>query len=396
MNVILTHDLHGIISMMDGKCYTTGNTWYQSWNKYFSSFEDVAVLARMTQVQQPPSSCRRLDGKRVSILALKEFGAGNFSLRNIFTNIRVIRKAVAGNEALIIRAGLIGNLAFLLKPWRKPFALEVVSDPHDVFSADAFHHPLRPLIKFIYVLLLKIQCKTASSVLYVTESSLQKTYPASASAYTVGCSDVELTDECYITDDEISIPKKEKISIICVGNFYQIYKGQDDLIKAVAICRKNGFDIKLILAGSGKYLSYLQKLAEDLMIADHVEFPGPLAPGEEVRNWIDKSDIFVLPSRCEGLPRALLEAMARGKVCIGTEVGGIPELLHENCLVHPNNPQMLSIKIEEIVKNYKKMSEMALMNLYISKKYRIDLLTIKRNEFYKDIAIKTHKWVKGF
>ncbi len=391
MNVILTHDLHGIY--LDRKCYTIGNTWYQSWNKYFLSFENISVLARIAPTQQLPScSCRRLDGERVSILALKEFGAANFSLNNIFSNLKTIRKAVAGGEALVIRNGLIGNLAFLLKPWRKPFALEVVADPNDIFSTEAFHHPLRPFFKFISVLMLKIKCKTASSVLYVTESTLQKRYPASASAYTVGCSDVELTNDCYIDDIEISIKRKKVVTIICVGNFYQLYKGQDDLIKSVAICKKKGLDIKLILAGTGKYLSYLQKLAAELMIEEHVEFTGPLSPGKEVRDWIDKSDIFVLPSRCEGLPRALLEAMARGKVCIGTRVGGIPELLPNYFIVEPNDPEALASKIAEVFFNYKLFQEWSIANLATSKKYKKDVLDERRKMFFSSIITANTEW----
>lgn len=72
-----------------------------------------------------------------------------------------------------------------------------------------------------------------------------------------------------------------------------------------------------------------------LGVADRVTFVGTVPAGAAVRAHLDAADLVVVPSRTEGLPRALIEAMARGLPAVGTTVGGIPELLADVDLVPP-------------------------------------------------------------
>lgn len=93
-------------------------------------------------------------------------------------------------------------------------------------------------------------------------------------------------------------------------------------------------ELELRFIGDGGYRSTLTKMASDQGIADRVKFLGWLAAGPAVRAELDRADLFVLPSRTEGLPRALVEAMARGLPCIGSTAGGIPELLRRSTWFH--------------------------------------------------------------
>lgn len=384
--MLLTHDLHGIYYSEDGHYYTTGNTWYESWKKYLISFENIMVMLRVRRESHIPQDVRPLDGDRVTIVGLREFGGSSVSPLSFMQNLVKIRRSVVNADILIIRAGLVGNLAYLLMPRNKPFALEVVGDPYDVFSKWAFQHPLRPIIRVIYVALLKRQCKSSAAISYVTETTLQKRYPPNPSAYIISCSNVELNADDYVVEaPKLSFCSRTKTTkIICVGNFYQRYKGQDDLIKAVALSKRKGFKIKLVLVGSGKHLGYLEALAQQEGIADDIEFPGALTSCE-IRKRLDDSDIFVLASRTEGLPRALIEAMARGKPCISTKVGGIPELLPDSCLVAANHPDLLAEKIHEMINNSEYSNEMAKRNLEKAKQYRSELLSIRRDQLYSAI-----------
>ena len=65
--------------------------------------------------------------------------------------------------------------------------------------------------------------------------------------------------------------------------------------------------------------------------------------GHGVTEQLDAADVFVLPSRQEGLPRAMIEAMARSLPCVGSDVGGISELIPD-WVVPPNDPQALALK----------------------------------------------------
>src|SRR5690606_42058407 len=96
--------------------------------------------------------------------------------------------------------------------------------------------------------------------------------------------------------------------------------------RALARLRQIGLDgFRYEIVGGGDQ-SYLRKIARKYGVADPVDFLGRITR-KEVFQWLDKIDLYIQPSKTEGLPRALIEAMSRGLPCLGTRVGGIPELL---------------------------------------------------------------------
>jgi glycosyltransferase involved in cell wall biosynthesis len=111
-------------------------------------------------------------------------------------------------------------------------------------------------------------------------------------------------------------------------------KGQDVLIRAAPLVLKQFPDTLFLIVGGyfPENLSYYQgmrQLVEELDVKNEVRF---LEPVEEVEELICSSDIVVNMSReREGLGRSLLEAMALGKPVVATGVGGIPELVDEDC-----------------------------------------------------------------
>jgi glycosyltransferase involved in cell wall biosynthesis len=84
---------------------------------------------------------------------------------------------------------------------------------------------------------------------------------------------------------------------------------------------------RMTLAGNGE-LDRARRLVEELGIDGSVQVPGWLDPGQ-VGELLADADVFVLPSRNEGQPMALLEAMAHGLCVVATDVGGIPELVED-------------------------------------------------------------------
>jgi glycosyltransferase involved in cell wall biosynthesis len=101
-------------------------------------------------------------------------------------------------------------------------------------------------------------------------------------------------------------------------------KGYDHLIHAMPIVQAAFPGVKLLILGEGDEEKNLKKLADSLELTEKIIFMG-LRP--DVGPLLSCSEVFVLPSRWEGLPNALLEAMAAGKPVVATEVGGIPELV---------------------------------------------------------------------
>src|SRR3989338_7621162 len=117
--------------------------------------------------------------------------------------------------------------------------------------------------------------------------------------------------------------KKEKIIITTSRLVHK--NGIDTLIRAAAelkaLTSNSKFTIQIL--GGGPEEENLKKLAIDLKIQDQVEFLGHVDP-ERIPDYLAKADIFVRPSRSEGLGSSFLEPMAAGLPIIGTPVRRIP------------------------------------------------------------------------
>lgn len=117
--------------------------------------------------------------------------------------------------------------------------------------------------------------------------------------------------------------------------------GIDDLISSLPLMDKN---YRLLLAGSGPLRERLENLAARQGISDRVEFLGDVAH-DEIGRYFKMADVFIRPSRSEGLGTAFLEAMAAGLPVIGTPVGGIPDFLEDKktgLFCRPNAPESIA------------------------------------------------------
>ena len=112
-----------------------------------------------------------------------------------------------------------------------------------------------------------------------------------------------------------------------------------------------------------------------------VEFTGALS-GAAVRSRLDAADLLVMPSRTEGLPRALIEAMARGLPAIATAVGGIPELLAPADLIAPGDPGALAAAIRSRLADPQWLADASARNLTRARAYAQAELTRRRDAFY--------------
>ena len=110
-------------------------------------------------------------------------------------------------------------------------------------------------------------------------------------------------------------------------------------------------------------------MAQKLMVGEAVRFVGRVPSGAPLMATLDEADLFVLPSRQEGLPRAMLEAMARAMPCVGTAVGGIPELLPADVLVAPEDATALARALRAMVNHPARMEAASATNLAVARGY---------------------------
>jgi len=133
-------------------------------------------------------------------------------------------------------------------------------------------------------------------------------------------------------------------TVLTIARMTYPAKGHDDLLRAAMLVRRRA-DVRFVLVGDGPREPEVRRLAAELGIADHVHFLGRRA---DVPALIRRADVVCHPSRLEGLPNAVMEAMAASRPIVATTAGGTPELVQDGIhglLVPPQNPEALAEKI---------------------------------------------------
>ena len=128
-------------------------------------------------------------------------------------------------------------------------------------------------------------------------------------------------------------------------------KGFGTLIEAVSILAPEFPDLSLVLAGDGPLRQQLEEQARALGVTERVFF---LGFQREVREVYEALDIFCLPSLCEAMPYALLEAMAMCLPTVASAVGGVPEAIDDGTtgfVVPPRDPKALANVLSELLNN---------------------------------------------
>lgn len=392
MNVVVTLD-DRFYRTPDGRVWTQTTFPYSFWSRYLQVFDSVRVVARVRDVPNVPSDWKEANGERVSFAAIPYYIGPWQYLLKAWQVWRSARNAVSANDAVILRVSspITSPIQSMLRQTGRPYAVEVVADPYDVFAPGSVKHPLRPFFRRLSPRRLRRDCVQAGAAAYVTKEALQQRYPCPN--FSVGVSDVDLPERALVSSSRL--PRQGgTFNLIFVGTMAQLYKAPDVLIDAVAACVQEGIDLKLTLIGDGKHRSELEARAKSLGLGERVSFLGQLSGGDAVMAQLDLADLFVLPSHQEGLPRAMVEAMARALPCIGSTVGGIPELLPPEDMIPPGDVAALANKIREVVTNPERMARMSARNLQKAKDYRDEVLYDRRNQFYRYVREMTEKWLR--
>lgn len=138
--------------------------------------------------------------------------------------------------------------------------------------------------------------------------------------------------------------------IVQVGALRSV-KGQDVMLDALARLRRQVPEARLDLVGDGPARAALEAQAERLGVAHATTFVGRVGP-EAVRERLGTAAVAVLPSRSEGMPLTLLEAMAASVPVVATDVGGIPEVAGDPpsvALVPPEDPAALAEALARVL-----------------------------------------------
>ena len=376
---------------------TQGTTAHVFWSHLRGVFPDVVVLARVRDVSAPSESSALASGPGVEWAPIPDFKGAAECFKQLRQIRKSIRDAILSADAVLLRApGIISALAFReLRRARRPFGVQVVGDPWEVFGVGQAGGILAPVYRVFFTRNLKKLCSAAVAVSYVSVSGLRHRYPCSESAYTTSWSDVCLPPTA-IQDDSVRHRRlacrrspADVPTLGLIGSMEQPYKGIDVFLKALAVLRRRGVAFQAKIVGEGKLRPSLERLCTQVGVADSVSFLGRLPAGDGIFSFLDGIDLFVLPSRTEGLPRAMIEAMARGCPAIGTRVGGIPDLLPSECMAAPGDVEGLAEIMGRLLGNPSEMEQLSVRSTQVAEQYRAEIAHQRRTAFLEELRSRT-------
>jgi len=352
-------------------------------SRYVPYFKHVFLYCRVQKKED--KNAMPVGGEGVTVISLPDVHGPIGLVKNIISILKVFLKASSdkNDRALIRVPGIFPTIAWAVFSIRGfPYAVEAMADAEAQFSKQAFQKRGRLIYKIIWVNAMKLQCRLAKASAYVTKKALQEKFPPGKGKFTCSFTTLDLP-ESFISEKpkDADYFKKRPFKIVNVAMMQKHLKGQDIIIKAFAEFSKNK-DVELVLVGDGDTRVEFENLAADLCISDKVKFLGRKSAGIEIFSVLDESHIFVLPSRQEGLPRVVIEAMARGLPCIASDLPGNFELLDNEFIVKDNSVEGWRIILERVWSDCDLLASLSTNNIEKARYYSLPKVKIIREKFY--------------
>lgn len=349
-------------------------------NRYLQLGDHVTFLMRLKRLNLN-------DHDNFSLITSENFNFIEFpdfkNINNYFTEKpkakNIIKKAVKSHDILVARMpSASGTIAVkAAKKFKIPYIIEFVACTFDAYWNYGWkgkliaHYKMWQQQKIV---------KNAPYVIYVTKKFLQSRYPTKGKS--ISCSNVDIKQLKY-GDYNKRINKiksvNRAITLCTVAALNVPFKGQDSVLKALGKLKKEGYFFYYKLVGRGSN-DRLKNIAIKNGVDDLVEFVGSLEH-DQVLEYLEKIDVYIQPSKQEGLPRALIESMSKACPALGSNRAGIPELISDENLFKPGDIDDIAMKLKYINKNW--MKNEAKKNWEQAAEYEKFFLEDKRCGFFK-------------
>lgn len=380
MRVLFTSE--EVVDICQGNYYSRNLQQHIDKYKYLG---DVTCVCYSREVEQ--TNISRVDKKSANFVFTPKSNRIKTFYQNGIKRNSLIKEIMPEVDMLVCHVPSSNSYPAIeyAKEMGKPYLIVVVGCAWDaLWNYDWRGKLLAPSAYFN----LKRVVREAPYAIYVTRHFLQKRYPCQGK--TIHASNVCLSD---VPDEILNyrlefIKNKsigEPINLVTAGAVDVRYKGQEYVISALKILNiEQGSNYHYYFIGGGDQ-SFLKRHAAKLGVTPYVHFVGSLSH-DKVLTMLDEMDIYIQPSKQEGLPRALIEAMSRALPAIGTNIAGIPELLSEEYLVRKASVHDI-IDVLSNKMNLQSMMQQAARNFNNAKEYNIDIINKRRQEFF-DMFLK--------
>lgn len=325
-----------------GRLYTKLAFPYAYWKDYLNYFDKVTIVARVQNISQLSPEMTRVDGEQIYFAPMPYYiGPRSFlkKLPSLMSRSIFLSK---NNSHFILRSGNISNIIWpALILFRRPYLREYPGNIMEGIIGYAGESIKTKTIAAIADFAARLQGRFSKANSFVSKyccelySSKKPSFIFSSFSF----SEITLSKLDYTTNSGLIISS--------VGRLEK-EKGHESLIVAASRVSSCGLKkIHINFVGDGSQKENLVALAKELGMS--CTFYGAVTDRKKLFNIMLDSDLFVIPSLTEGMPRALLEAMALGLPCIGSRVGGIPEVLSDEFMFTPGNPDSIEKSITRII-----------------------------------------------
>lgn len=360
-------------ALIDGKCD------YAYWAQFLAVFDEVRVFSRLGPGVDAPGM-KPVEGPGVRLVPAPDFVATRGLAAALPGLAAAAWRAAGQGDVFLLHAP--GVMASALRPAvvarRKPYGVEVVGDPYEaLIGAGRVLSGLRG----VAARELRAMVAGACATRYVTQAQLQRRYPPRPGTPSFAISDAYIPD-AVVAGPGAVIADEPVLALGFVGALFRPYKGLDVLLDALA---RTARPHTLAVAGDGQLRAGLEAQAARLGLGDRVRFLGALPPGAPVYDFLRTRAAFIQPSRTEGLPRSLLEAMAVGLPALATAVGGVPELLDADELVPVEDAGALAAAIDRLAADPARRRRLAAENRQKVARYAATPAQAEMRRFFEAI-----------
>lgn len=390
MKALVLYELH-FYRDTNGEYWSKRLVDYKFLERYISVFEEISICARVAKIDKAENGMMKVSGPRVSFVELPDTQGMSETIKRLSQTKKIFRKALMESDALITRAPTMLTMLLYKEIKRSNilFSVDVALSGLNLIQKSGFIWDNAN--KWIDRRLKKI-CMKANGVSYVTEYVLQQKYPCRAmkepdneNYFTSSFSTIEMNDQHYYKQNWKKDEVPKKFVLVHSGFMDDERKCQDIVLKAVKKVIERGYNVEIRFIGDGALRNKYELMSEQLGIKDNCKFCGLISSKETLLNELRKCHLFVFPTKAEGLPRAVLEAMAQGLPCISSPVDGVPELLKDDYLVNWWDEDGFADKICSMISDWPQMVEQSEINYEKALEYHNDILKKKRHDFYGNL-----------
>lgn len=356
--------------------------------KAYSLLGDIKLLL---PIRHEISVNRPVDLSQVSVRAIDKENTIYKRFINRRSNKAIIEEEVKNSDIVIgfVPSSVCDIAQSYAQKYNKKFLSVVIASAWDILW---YHSIFGKLMAPISHFCTSRTIRKSDYVIYVTDQYLQKKYPTNGSS--IGISDVIVPQPTYsfLIERISKIQNKtdrKKLSIATIGAVDVKYKAQDDVIKAMSILKSDGYDVEYTLIGGGSPERLKQVALDYGLELEKLHFLGTI-PHEEIYELLDNFDLYIQPSRTEGLPRSVVEAMSRGLLCICSNVGGMPELVDAKCIYKPGNFRELAEVVEKLIESDEEVVQIIKDNFQKASQFQEEILVNRRSRFLNEI-IRTYE-----